>query len=92
MLSDKNGSMVPAGPVLKPILFLVNVTIPRLMPYSGINKGWEVKKMGFGYGGGYDGAVAPGPYFDGSFILFLILILLVFGTGFGSGGYYGADK
>lgn len=28
------------------------------------------------------------PYFDGSFIIFLILILLVFGTGFG-GGFYG---
>ncbi|KAF1083970.1 hypothetical protein SPSYN_02882 [Sporotomaculum syntrophicum] len=28
------------------------------------------------------------PYFDGSFILFLILILLVFGMGFF--GYYGA--
>lgn len=33
------------------------------------------------------------PYFDGSFIIFLILILLVFGSGFGyGGGYYGADK
>jgi len=30
--------------------------------------------MGFGTGGG--------TYFDGSFILFLILILLVFGMGF----------
>lgn len=28
----------------------------------------------------------------GSFIIFLILILLVFGTGFCGGGYYGADK
>lgn len=34
-----------------------------------------------------------GTYFDGSFILFLILILLVFGTmsGYG-GGYYGDPK
>ncbi|SFG38663.1 hypothetical protein SAMN05660649_01517 [Desulfotomaculum arcticum] len=38
-----------------------------------------------GYGGG--------TFFDGSFILFLILILLVFGTGFfGYGGAYSADK
>lgn len=38
--------------------------------------------MGYGYGG-----------FDGSFILFLILILLVFGTGFFFPGYYyGAEK
>lgn len=39
--------------------------------------------MGFGFGG--KGG------FDGSFILFLILILLVFGSGFG-GVYYGAEK
>ncbi|MFZ5643502.1 MAG: hypothetical protein ACOY46_07920 [Bacillota bacterium] len=40
--------------------------------------------MGYGTGG---------TYFDGSFILFLILILLVFGTGFGyGGGYYGEKK
>lgn len=40
-----------------------------------------------GYGAG-------GSYFDGSFILFLVLILLVFGTGFGygGGGYYGEKK
>lgn len=38
--------------------------------------------MGYGTGGSY---------FDGSFILFLILILLVFGT-MPHGGYYGADK
>lgn len=37
--------------------------------------------MGYGFGGSY---------FDGSFILFLILILLVFGTGYG--GYYGEKK
>jgi len=42
--------------------------------------------MGYGGGGvGYGGA----PYFDGSFILFLVLILLVFGSGF---GYYGEKK
>lgn len=41
--------------------------------------------MGYGFGGG--------SYFDGSFILFLILILLVFGTGFGyGGGNYGEKK
>jgi len=34
--------------------------------------------MGYGTGGGAGCA----PYFDGSFILFLILILLVFGIGF----------
>lgn len=40
--------------------------------------------MGYGMGG---------TYFDGSFILFLILILLVFGTGFGyGGGCYGVQK
>jgi len=32
-----------------------------------------------GYGGG---GAAGAPYFDGSFILFLVLILLVFGMGF----------
>ncbi len=37
--------------------------------------------------GGYGGY----PYFDGSFILFLILILLVFSMPY-YGGYYGADK
>jgi hypothetical protein len=38
-----------------------------------------------GYGGTGGGACPP--YFDGSFILFLILILLVFGMGFwGYGG------
>lgn len=41
--------------------------------------------MGYGMGG-------SGSYFDGSFILFLVLILLVFGTGFGGGGYYGEKK
>lgn len=41
--------------------------------------------MGFGAGAG-------APYFDGSFILFLILILLVFGSGFWGGGCYGVDK
>ncbi|MFZ5645727.1 MAG: sporulation protein YjcZ [Bacillota bacterium] len=58
-----------------------------------------------GFGGGYTGGGSvgggcggggyyPSPYFDGSFILFLILILLVFGTTFGYGGgcYYGEDK
>ncbi|MFZ5644137.1 MAG: sporulation protein YjcZ [Bacillota bacterium] len=52
--------------------------------------------MGYGFGGGSSGSYGPGcgggyvaPYFDGSFILFLVLILLVFGTGFGYGGYYG---
>lgn len=41
--------------------------------------------MGYGVGGGTN--------FDGSFILFLILILLVFGSTFGfGGGYYGAQK
>lgn len=39
--------------------------------------------MGFGYGGGG---------FDGSFILFLILILLVFSMPYYGGCYYGADK
>lgn len=38
--------------------------------------------MGYGFGGTR----------DSSFILFLILILLVFGSGFGSGGYYGEQK
>jgi len=34
-----------------------------------------------------------GSYFDGSFIIFLILILLVFSTpGFGYGGGYYGDK
>lgn len=49
--------------------------------------------MAFGYGGAgvVDGGV-PYPYFDGSFILFLILILLVFGSGFWGGGFYGAEK
>lgn len=37
--------------------------------------------MGYGFGGGY----------DNSFILFLILILLVFGSGWG-GGYCGEKK
>ncbi|KAF1085596.1 hypothetical protein SPSYN_01739 [Sporotomaculum syntrophicum] len=37
--------------------------------------------MGFGSGCG-----GGGTYFDGSFILFLILILLVFGMGFCGGG------
>jgi len=31
-------------------------------------------------------AYGGGSYFDGSFILFLVLILLVFGMGFGGGG------
>jgi hypothetical protein len=50
--------------------------------------------MGFGYGGGAAGCGGgSGPYFDGSFILFLILILLVFSyPSFGCGGYYGEDK
>lgn len=39
--------------------------------------------MGFGLGGGFGS--------DPSFILFLILILLVFGSGFG-GGFYGEKK
>jgi len=39
--------------------------------------------MGFGTGGSGG--------FDGSFILFLVLILLVFGSMSG-GGYYGAGK
>lgn len=34
-------------------------------------------------------AYGGGTYFDGSFILFLILILLVFGMGY---GVYGASK
>jgi len=38
--------------------------------------------MGFGTSGG--GGCAP--YFDGSFILFLVLILLVFGMGFWGSG------
>lgn len=37
-----------------------------------------------GYGFGYEGG--------GSFILFLILILLVFSMPFYGGGYYGANK
>jgi len=39
--------------------------------------------MGYGATGG----AAKAPYFDGSFILFLVLILLVFGMGFWGGGY-----
>ena len=44
-----------------------------------------------GYGGGVS---VPGyTNFDGSFILFLVLILLVFGMGFFGGGFaYSADK
>ncbi|MCL6611531.1 MAG: hypothetical protein K6T66_08330 [Peptococcaceae bacterium] len=41
--------------------------------------------MGFGFGGGYGGGQYP--YFDGSFILFLILILLVFSYPSIGGGY-----
>lgn len=42
--------------------------------------------MGFGAGCGA-GCGGGAPFFDGSFILFLILILLVFGMGFiGCGG------
>lgn len=49
--------------------------------------------MGFGYDGGTGGGYSGYPYFDGSFILFLILILLVFGSmPFFGAGYYGADK
>jgi len=44
--------------------------------------------MGYGATGG----AAKAPYFDGSFIIFLILILLVFGSGWGYGGYYGEKK
>ncbi|MCL5057884.1 MAG: sporulation protein YjcZ [Actinobacteria bacterium] len=51
--------------------------------------------MGFGMGGGggYDGGCGHGGGggFDGSFILFLVLILLVFGS-MPHGGYCGADK
>lgn len=38
---------------------------------------------------GYGAGCGPGSYtnFDGSFILFLVLILLVFGLGFCGGGY-----
>lgn len=44
-----------------------------------------------GYGGG--GVSVPGyTNFDGSFILFLILILLVFGMGFFGFGYGGYSK
>jgi len=39
--------------------------------------------MGYGATGGG----GCGTYFDGSFILFLVLILLVFGMGFGGGCY-----
>jgi len=43
--------------------------------------------MGYGIGGETTGGKAGGTYFDGSFILFLVLILLVFGMGFwGFGG------
>ncbi len=45
--------------------------------------------MGFGIGGGFKGGGYP--YFDGSFILFLILILLIFSMPY-YGGYYGAGK
>lgn len=38
--------------------------------------------MGYGVGG----------LGNSSFIIFLILILLVFGSGFGYGGYYGEKK
>lgn len=38
--------------------------------------------MGYGFGGGYSSS---------AFIIFLILILLVFGTGFNT-GYYGDQK
>lgn len=51
--------------------------------------------MGYGFGGGKphgEGYAYGAPYFDGSFIIFLILILLVFGTGFFPGYYYGAEK
>ncbi|GBF33504.1 hypothetical protein DCCM_2606 [Desulfocucumis palustris] len=41
--------------------------------------------MGFGFGGGA-GVQGGYPSFDGSFILFLILILLVFSMPYG-GGY-----
>lgn len=49
--------------------------------------------MGYGYGGNTDGGgcippVSPGYGFaDPAFILFLILILLFFGIGYGGGGY-----
>lgn len=64
-------------------------------PLTIINKGGY--NMGFGIGGGYGGSTGGGcgggyPYFDGSFILFLVLILLVFGMmpyGGGCGGGYG---
>jgi len=39
--------------------------------------------MGYGAGAGVKTGT---PYFDGSFILFLVLILLVFGMGFWGGG------
>ncbi|WP_347488011.1 hypothetical protein [Desulfoscipio sp. XC116] len=35
-----------------------------------------------GFGAGCGGGCGGGTFFDGSFILFLILILLVFGMGF----------
>jgi len=43
------------------------------------NLGKEEYCMGYGGTGGSGGCA---PYFDGSFILFLVLILLVFGMGF----------
>ena len=46
--------------------------------------------MGYGYGGGCGGG-AVAPYFDGSFILFLVLILLLLGSG-GPVGYCGEKK
>ena len=42
--------------------------------------------MGFGFGGGAAATGGGYPGFDGSFILFLILILLVFSMPYG-GGY-----
>jgi len=48
--------------------------------------------MGYGFGGDCVGGGGAYPYFDGSFIIFLILILLVFGSGWGYGGYYGEKK
>jgi hypothetical protein len=42
--------------------------------------------MGYGYGGDCEGGCGY-PYFDGSFILFLVLILLVFSMPY-CGGYY----
>lgn len=73
---------------------LINTcTLSPPAPYAGKKaKGGCTMGYGAGYGGGCDGGGVGGPYFDGSFILFLILILLVFGSMKGGYGGYCGDK